>query len=669
VTETNQRMRPALAAYVGGVIAAGVVVLLVATARATSWQPYSWQLFSLYAALAAFAEYKPLKWFSAAGPMIMTASWPFMVAILFIAPFHTALITIAALHFLVSKIRHADLPWFKLAFNCSQHLASLGLPFAFVDRLGLTNGWASRFASPQSVLVILVVTSVSMVMNDGLVACVCALGEHRSVFSVWQELLRASWLINLALLALTPNVLGATEITAPILGVILVCFWFTSKRLAEKVVASETDALTEIANRRGFVRQAAYVLKGAGKHEHLTSLLQLDLNGFKDINDQLGHAIGDGVLKAVAERLNNTRRAGDVVARLGGDEFVVLLQAPSAMEDANGFAERLRAAIREPLTVEGLSLTIDVSIGIAEHPTHAADLDELLAAADAAMYRSKKLGNGPEAYGLVGYEESGPGRRVLVAEMERALERNEFFLVYQPKLHLPTNTYVGVEALIRWNHPKRGLLNPGVFMPVAEQTDIMIPLTEWVLKTALKQCAAWHAQGTYLTVAVNVSARNLHHRGFFRVVTDSLKDASVDPMWIELEITENTIVADRARTQLALEELQGTGIKIAIDDFGTGFSALTTLATLPIDRIKIDRSFVLDMATTPAADAIVKTLIELAGRLDMDVVAEGVETQQALDMLRSYGCGTVQGYYTGYPNDAATIAELCATKSIFSEET
>jgi diguanylate cyclase (GGDEF)-like protein len=668
VTETNHRMRPALVAYVGGVIVAGVGVVLAALVRATSWQPYSWQLLFLYASLLAFAEYKPLKWFSAAGPMVLTASWPFMVAILFIAPFQTALVTIGAVYVAVSKIRHRDSPWFKHAFNLAQHVVSLGVPFAVVAHSRLTNGWATRFTSPQSVLTILVVAFVSMVANEGLVACVYALVERGSVLSLWRDLLVANWVINLALLSLTPNLLGATGITATILGVILVCFWFTSKRLSEQVVASETDALTEIANRRGFVRQADYVLKGARKHGHLTSLLQLDVNGFKDINDQLGHAIGDGVLQAVAERLKATCQGGDIVARLGGDEFVVLLETPSIIEDAKGLAERVRAAVREPLDVEGLSLTIDVSIGVAEHPTHATNLDELLAVADAAMYRSKKAGNGPETYGHVGYEESGPGRRILVAEMQRALERNEFFLVYQPKLHLPTNTYVGVEALIRWNHPERGLLNPGMFMPVAEHTDIMIPLTEWVLKTALKQCAAWHAEGTYLTVAVNVSARNLHHRGFFRVVTDLLKDAGVDPMWLELEITENTIVADQARTQLALDELRDIGIKIAIDDFGTGFSALTTLATLPIDRIKIDRSFVLAMEGTPAADAIVKTLIELASRLDMDVVAEGVETQQTLDMLRSYGCGTVQGYYTGYPNDAATIAQLCATKSIFTEE-
>jgi diguanylate cyclase (GGDEF)-like protein len=668
VTETNQRMRPALAAYVGGVTVAGVGVVLAALVRATSWQPYSWRLFLLYTALAAFAEYKPLEYFSAAGPIVLTASWPFMVAIVFIAPLQTSLVTIAAMHVIVSKIRHPHSPWFKLTFNAAQHLVSLGIPYAMIDRLGLTNGWATHFTSPESVLSILVVAFVSMMANEGFVAGVYALVERGPVLSLWHESLRANWVINLALLSLTPNVLGATGITAPILGVILVCFWFTSKRLAEKVVASETDALTEIANPCGFVRQADYVLKGARKRGHLTSLMQLDLNGFKDINDQLGHAIGDGVLRAVAERLNAARRAGDVVARLSGDEFVILLQAPSTIEDAKELAERVRAAVREPLDVEGLSLTIDVSIGVAEYPTHAADLDELLAVADAAMYRSKKLGNGPEIYGHVGFEESGPGRRILVAEMQRALERNEFFLVYQPKLHLPTNTYVGVEALIRWNHPERGLLNPGMFMPVAEQTDIMIPLTEWVLKTALKQCAAWHAEGTYLTVAVNVSARNLHHRGFFRIVTDLLSAVAVDPMWLELEITENTIVADRARTQIALEELRDTGIKISIDDFGTGFSALTTLATLPIDRIKIDRSFVLAMATTPAADAIVRTLIELAGRLDMDVVAEGVETQQTLDMLRSYGCGTVQGYYTGYPNAAATIAELCATKSIFTDE-
>jgi diguanylate cyclase (GGDEF)-like protein len=668
VSETNQKMRPALTAYVTGMIIAGVLLVVGASMRATSWQPYSWRLFLLYVGLAAFAEYKPLEWFTASGVISLTASWPFMVAILFIAPLQTALVTVALVHVIVSVIRFPGLPWFKMAFNCAQHVVALGIPAAVVGRMGMANGWVDRFTSPRSVGVILLVAGVSMVANEGFVDCVYALVERRSVLALWRELLMANWLINLALLSLTPNVLGATEITGPILGVVLVCFWFTSKKLSEKVAASETDALTEIANRRGFLRQADNVLKRAGKQGHRTSLLQLDLNGFKDVNDQLGHATGDGILKQVAERLQATRRPGDVVARLGGDEFVVLLQAPSSIEDATALASRIRLAVREPIEVAGLPVALDVSIGFAEHPTHAADLDELLDAADAAMYRSKKLGNGPEVYSTVGYEQSGPGRRRLVADMQHALEHNEFFLVYQPKLHLPTNTYTGVEALIRWNHPQRGLLNPGMFMPVAEQTEIIVPITEWVLANALQQCAAWHTAGIYLTVAVNVSARNLHHRNFFRRVTDLMAAAKVDPIWLELELTENTIMADRMRTELALAELRGTGIKIALDDFGTGFSTFSTLAELTIDRIKIDRSFVMEMATKPAADAIARTVIDLAARLHIDVVAEGVETQQVLDLLRDYGCHYVQGYYTGYPNDAATIAELCATKSIYTEE-
>jgi diguanylate cyclase len=668
VSETNQKMRPAMVAYVGGMIVAGVALLLAASATATSWEPYSWRLFVLYVGLAVFAECKPLEWFSAAGAIILSASWPFMVAIVFIAPFQTSLITIALVHVVVNSTRSPDTQWFKVAFNAAQHVLSLGIPIAVVSRIGMNDGWVDRFSSTRNVIVILVVAVVSMALNDVLVACVYALVEHQNIFERCLDHLKVNWVINLVLLVLTPNVLGATEITGPILGVVLVCFWFTSKKLSEKVVVSETDSLTGIPNRRGFLRHAEHVLKRAARQGHRTSLLQLDLNGFKEVNDQLGHATGDGILKEVAERLQATRRPGDVVARLGGDEFVVLLQAPSSIEDATALAARMRLAVREPIEVAGLPIALDVSIGFAEHPTHSADLDELLDAADAAMYRSKKLGNGPEVYSTVGYEQSGPGRRRLVADMQHALEHNEFFLVYQPKLHLPTNTYTGVEALIRWNHPQRGLLNPGMFMPVAEQTEIIVPITEWVLATALQQCAAWHTAGIYLTVAVNVSARNLHHRNFFRRVTDLLADAKVDPIWLELELTENTVMADRMRTELALAELRGTGIKIALDDFGTGFSTFNTLAELTIDRIKIDRSFVMDMATKPAADAIARTVIDLAARLHIDVVAEGVETQQVLDLLRGYGCHYVQGYYTGYPNDAATIAQLCSTKSIYTEE-
>jgi diguanylate cyclase len=296
---------------------------------------------------------------------------------------------------------------------------------------------------------------------------------------------------------------------------------------------------------------------------------------------------------------------------------------------------------------------------VAEYPTHGEDMETLLVNADAAMYRAKKARGGSQVY-TEAHGRSGPSRMSLVSEVTRALENNEFFLLYQPKLDLHSHAFVGVEALVRWNHPTRGTVFPDAFIPTAEQTELIQPLTDYVLLRALQQCAKWQADDLYLTMSVNVSARNLHSRNFVRRVTELLEQTGVAALWLELEITENTVMIDPERTAAVLKELRTHGVQVSIDDFGTGFSSLANLRTLPVDRVKIDKSFVFGMLESPRDESIVRSIIDLAENLGLGTVAEGVESPAVMERLRELGCELVQGYLTGRPTTADAIAELCA---------
>jgi diguanylate cyclase (GGDEF)-like protein len=397
-------------------------------------------------------------------------------------------------------------------------------------------------------------------------------------------------------------------------------------------------------------------LSGAREGGHV-ALMQLDLNGFKAINDRLGHHYGDLVLRMVANRLNAAKRPSDLIARLGGDEFAILLRDVADRPAAEAAARRFHDAISPAMTIEGLPLSVGGSFGVALFPEDGEDLDTLLHNADMAMYRAKTAKQGVRLFEPD--DASGaPARISLLSELAAAIEGDELFLVYQPRIEVATGSILGVEALVRWRHPRLGVIGPSAFMPQAEQTEIIESLTGHITRLAIGQCVAWHDRGIHITVAVNVSAQNLHDLRFPEALSGWLREAHLDAGWIELEITENTVMSDPVRSASVLGHLRALGITASIDDFGTGFSSLANLRNLTIDWLKIDRSFVTGMAQRAEDLTIVRSIIELAHNLGLRTVAEGVENPAEIELLTAMGCEAVQGYLLARPAVAEELDEV-----------
>ena len=417
---------------------------------------------------------------------------------------------------------------------------------------------------------------------------------------------------------------------------------------------AQHDALTGLANRTLFYDRIASLVNPRRRNDSRCAVVVVDLDGFKEINDSLGHAAGDELLVELSRRLESTLRTSDLVARLGGDEFGVLLAQIQSREDVLHAVERVKAAIETPVALQGLSLSLEASIGIASYPDDGEDVATLLRAADAAMYFAKD-----EKSGSAFYDSSrirhGTSRVTLMGELRRALEQRELVLYYQPKAILANGEVNAVEALLRWQHPERGLVPPDEFIPIAQQTGLIKPLTLYVIDAALRQCRAWLEDGLTLAIAVNLSARNLVDGEFPNHVAGLLERWRIEPRLIEFEITESAMLNDPARTRQILEQLSAMGIRLSIDDFGTGYSSLAYLKRLPVNEIKVDRSFVMNMHEDEDDATIVRSTIDLGRNLGLDVVAEGVENEQVWERLRALGCTAAQGYYLSRPVPAPEL--------------
>jgi diguanylate cyclase (GGDEF)-like protein len=417
------------------------------------------------------------------------------------------------------------------------------------------------------------------------------------------------------------------------------------------------DALTGLPNRVLFRERVEQAIHGARRSDAGCTVMLMDLNHFKEINDTLGHHQGDLLLHEVATRLRATLRAGDTVARLGGDEFGIVLQGATAPGDAIAVAEHVLARLREPFLVDSTTLQIGGSIGLAHSPEHGTDVETLMQRADIAMYAAKATSAG---YALFepSQDHHSPRRLTLAAALPGAMERGELRLAYQPKADLRTGGIVGVEALARWEHPELGEIDPAEFVPIAEQTGLIIALTTAVLEAALERVAAWRALGHELSVAVNLSARSFLDERLADEIPLLLAARGLPPSCLELEITESMLMQDPQRARVTLERLAATGVGLAVDDFGTGYSSLVLLKRLPVDTIKIDRSFVLDMVEDEADEAIVRSTIELAHNLGLRVVAEGVESAEAWMRLAALGCDLAQGFHLAHPLPAGRLLAL-----------
>jgi diguanylate cyclase (GGDEF)-like protein len=431
------------------------------------------------------------------------------------------------------------------------------------------------------------------------------------------------------------------------------------------------DALTGLPNRLLIVEQIELALAQARRHHRRVSVMFIDLDNFKRVNDTLGHRAGDELLCQTSGRLAQllrehdsvaraaTERAPHSIARLGGDEFIVMLTDVERPEDAAAVAQRLVAVLGEPMVVHGTEVFVGGSIGVATFPEDGNDIDTLLMNADTAMYRAKAAGRG----GFQLYDPSMNARALdrlhLEASLRRALERDEFVLHYQPRIDVLSGRLVGAEALIRWQHPERGLLPPAEFIPLVEDTGLEIPIGEWAVRTVCRQSAAWRAAGLVpVPIAVNLASTHLREQGLPALVAQALHQHGVAAHSLEIEVTESILLADPELSVRIAQELAALGVQLSIDDFGTGYSSMGYLKRLPIAALKIDRSFVRDLETDPDDAAIVSAIIALAHSLKLKVVAEGVETPAQLAFLQSVACDEYQGFLTSRPVDAPVFAKL-----------
>jgi diguanylate cyclase (GGDEF)-like protein/PAS domain S-box-containing protein len=434
----------------------------------------------------------------------------------------------------------------------------------------------------------------------------------------------------------------------------------TQRKQAEKQLEYQAyyDALTGLPNRILFRDRLGTAIAQAMRNRRGLAVMYLDLDHFKLVNDGLGHSVGDRLLAAVADRLQGAVRASDTISRLGGDEFTILLTDVGSSDAVAAVAGKILQSLARPFRVDGHELFVTASIGISLFPNDGADVETLLKAADSAMYRAKELGRNQSQLFTATMNERYVRRLTLEQSLHHALERDELEMYYQPVYERARRRPVSLEALIRWNHPTRGLVPPSDFIPLAEETGLIVPIGEWVVREVCAQLRRWHDAGLAMRAAINISAPQLQQPAFPNVVLDALRRNGLEPSALQIEITETVAVQNIDATMRVLHELKDRGVGIAIDDFGTGQSSLVYLRRFPIDTVKIDKTFVHDVTDDESAAAIVSYVINLAHTLRFEVVAEGVETEEQYAFLRLNACDKLQGYLFSAPRPAGEIEEL-----------
>jgi diguanylate cyclase (GGDEF)-like protein len=559
----------------------------------------------------------------------------------------------------------AGKPGWKSIFNASQMALALGAA-AGVLHVCTSGSFSSgaTFFKTLDVPGILLAAMTLFVVNNVLCRIAIALHQGASVLRfLLSDIGYHAW-INFILLALSPVVVVVAErslLLVPLLAIPMVIIWSVATMYAEKdykAYQALHDDLTGLPNRTLFYDRLEQSLLEAKRKSERVGIMLLDLDRFKEINDSLGHHIGDALLRQIGPRVREVLREIDTFARLGGDEFIALLPNVGTEEDALRIADRILNAIEIPFVLDevsaGLTMDVEASVGIALFPEHGGDVDTLLQRADVAMYLAKETHTGRELY--AGDRDQNSARRLtLLGELRRAIEREELDLFYQPKVELGTGRVAGVEALLRWDHPRLGSVAPDEFIVAAEQTGLMRSLTRFALERSLQQWQVWHKQGLEVNIAVNLSRRSLLDPNFVEDVLEILDTCRVPHARLLLEITESSIMADPVRAAEVCHRLNDLGIGLSLDDFGAGYSSLGYLKRLPVQEIKIDKSFVLGMSEDENDEVIVRSTIDLAGNLGLRVVAEGIETRQVWDRLQELGCDLAQGFFLGRPMPGSSI--------------
>ena len=615
--------------------------------------------FWVVCALLLAAELRPLFTAGARDSNGLSVSTAFVFALLLRYGLPVAVL-VQALAVVISDVARGKAPW-RTAFNVGQYVLSWAAAGLVMDLAGIEAGVAAPTDLVAGDLLAALAAGLTyFAVNQSLVTCVVALKSGLRWWPLLRDDLVYEAVTNGALLALAPLiVLAVEEGTAflPLLLPPLLAVYGVAHIALEREQQALTDTLTGLPNRKMLSERTREALGG---HDDI-ALLLFDLDRFKEVNDTLGHHVGDQLLEVVAARLSGASRDGDTVARLGGDEFAVLLPSTDRAV-AEQTARRLLDEICAPLRLGGLLVDVGASVGVAVAPEDGTDLDVLLQHADVAMYLAKDAGGGVESYDAR-RDRNTTGRLVMLGELRRAVPGGELEVHYQPKADLQTGQVDGVEALVRWRHPTRGLVPPDDFIPLAESSGLIEAVTAHVLDAAVAQVAAWTALGLDLTVAVNVSVRDLSGGRLTTDVASALARHRVPASALVLEVTEGSLFAESHRAGATLRALDVLGVTLSLDDFGTGYSSLGHLRRLPVREIKVDRTFVQRMASDPRDRAIVRSVVDLAGGLGMRVVAEGVEDQCTWDALREMGCSSAQGWHLSRAQPAYVLTPWLQARS------
>ncbi|MEO7630365.1 MAG: EAL domain-containing protein [Mycobacteriales bacterium] len=634
--------------YLSAVTLGGFAFLLacLAAARDAPWRSAGAGLWVLLA-FSLFGELVPLTIARGDDENEMSTSPAFAFAILIIWGPVPAIITtaLASLGRDMMKRKSAE----RVVFNVGQYTLALAAAAGVLRLYGNAPSVAVHLTSLNGASLPAIVSAALtfFLVND---ISVCLAISLRDETPIMREIASdfAYQLASMgALLALSP-VIAVAVLDSPwfigLLAVPIFAVYRTGSLSVEKERLSLHDALTGLPNRKLLQNRAASALEDAVREDHAAAVFLIDLDRFKDVNDTLGHHVGDELLQQVGARLAEAIRPGDTVARLGGDEFGILLPEIRDASVAEEIADRIRAALGRPFSLNGLTFDLQGSIGIALCPEHGTDIDVLMQRADVAMYLAKDTKARWERYSS-DRDRNSPARLGLLGELRRALAEGDLVVHYQPKADLRTGRIIGAEALLRWEHAVRGLIFPDEFIPMAEQSGLIQSITVAVLETSLQQAAQWRAEGLELEIAVNVSVRDLHDERFPEQVAAALAKHNIAPAQLALEITESVVMADADRVIRTLEALDLLGVRLSLDDFGAGYSSLTYLKRLPVSEIKIDKSFVMRMDVDDDDARIVRSTIDLAQGMGLRVVAEGVETAQTWNRLARWGCDIAQGYH------------------------
>jgi diguanylate cyclase (GGDEF)-like protein len=613
-------------------------------------------LFWLLAALIVVGEIWPIITPGRSGPESPVASVTFSFAVLIFWGLPVALLVRGISTLAVGLAERKSVR--RSAFNSAQVTLSLCAAGLVLLAFGLHPSPAHPWdPNGHDLFVVLPAAAAYFAVNFLLVGTAIALHSRASLIKTLRAALPYQGFVSLVLLATGPLV-AVVMGTGSALLVLLFAFplaaiYINAAMSVQREHQAHHDELTGLSNRKLLIRRTNDALAQAARTDATVGFLLLDLDRFKEVNDTLGHPVGDRLLQFVAHRLTHSVRPGDMVARLGGDEFAVLLPSVKEAAAAREVAARLRAAVAEPIRIDGMSFDIEASVGIALFPDDASGFELLLQHADVAMYLAKERRSGVERY-VADSDRNSPARLALLGDLRRGLDRGELELHYQPKIYLADRTMAGMEALVRWQHPVRGLMEPHDFIPLVEQSYLMRELTARVMDLALGQASLWWKAGMRVQVSLNLAARDLLDNGLTDIIERGLARHGLPPGALLLEIDERVLTSEPAHAVATAEALAALGVSLSLDDFGTGYSSLVRLKRLPVSEVKIDSSFVGRLLQSADDMVIVRSIVDLVGALGIRSVAEGVESAEVADELAAMGCAAAQGWYFSRPLNAVS---------------